>query len=255
MALPLLSIRNIAKNYATKTQVIRALVDVSFDIFSGQVVSLLGANGAGKTTLSSIIATLHPPTSGDILFNGKSIYDDIWEYRKNLGFCPQKPNFEKMLTIEENLIFAGRYYLMPEQETYKRVTELLQLFELTRYAKEYPSILSGGYKQRLLIARALIHNPRLVILDEPTVALDPHIRRQLWDLIRSLKNSGIAVLITTHYLDEAEALSDKVVILDKGIVKLIDHPENLKSAYAKTSLEEVFIQLLSEQNSSKPSGE
>lgn len=110
-----------------------------------------------------------------------------------------------------------------------------------------PEVLSGGYKQRVVIARSLMHNPKLVILDEPTVGLDPHIRHQLWESIRELKNEGVTVILTTHYLDEAEILSDRICILDKGIIKLIDTPENLKSIHQQSKLEDVFIKLMHEE--------
>jgi ABC-2 type transport system ATP-binding protein len=242
----LLDIKNIKKIYKSKDKVHQALKGVSFSLYEGEVLGLLGVNGAGKTTLSSIIATLHPPTEGDILFHGKSIYANVVGYRKRLGFCPQKPNFEKVLTVEENLLYAGRYYGLSYEETKKRAQELMDRFELSSYAQSSPDVLSGGYKQRLLIARALIHKPALIILDEPTSAMDPHIRRELWQLIRSLKSEGVTVLLTTHYLDEAELLSDRVCILDNGLIRFIDTPENLKSAFNKGNLEDVFLHLVEE---------
>jgi len=246
MANVLLSISAVTKRYRTKKAVINALQGVNLTIFQGEILGLLGVNGAGKTTLSSIIASLHPATSGSITFDGKSIYDDVIAYRRVLGFCPQKPNFEKTLTVKEILIFAGRYFGMSAQAIQARTDELLKQFELERYAHESPEILSGGYKQRLLIARTLMHSPRLVILDEPTVGMDPHIRRELWALIKGLKAHGITIILTTHYLDEAEELSDRVCILDKGKVLFLDTPESLKTTHAKKNLEEVFIHLIDE---------
>lgn len=239
----LISIRDITKVYEN-TKV--ALAGVSLDIYRGEIISLLGANGAGKTTLSSIIASLHPASSGDILYNNTSIYHDIISYRKILGYCPQKPNFSDSLTVREHLLFAGHYFLMPYDEIIKRIDELMKQFNLTRYAAAVPSTLSGGYKQRLLLARALVHRPSLVILDEPTVALDPHIRRQLWDIIKDLKKSGVTILLTTHYIDEAEILSDRICVLDKGLVRLIDTPANLMSTYNKNKLEDVFLHIMQE---------
>lgn len=243
---PLITIKDITKIYPQEPTPIEALKGISLDVHKGEILGLLGVNGAGKTTLSSIIATQHPPTSGDIVWQGSSIYSNLLAYRRQLGFCPQKNNFDILLTVEQNLIFAGRYYLMPENLIKKRVSELMNHFELTKYAQSNVSVLSGGYKQRLLIARALVHRPSLVILDEPTVALDPHIRRSLWNDIKGLKAQGITVILTTHYLDEAEVLSDRVCILDKGKVRLIDKPQNLLSAYNKTRLEDVFLQLMQE---------
>ncbi|MFA6066489.1 MAG: ABC transporter ATP-binding protein [Candidatus Babeliaceae bacterium] len=239
----ILEIKNISKRFIDKKHIIDALSDVSISIFRGEILGLLGVNGAGKTTLSSIIATLHPPTSGDILYNGSSIYTHMYEFRKNLGFCPQRPNFDRLLSVRDNLIFAGRYFLMPEDLIHERVKLLMEQFELTRYASSSALILSGGYKQRLILARSMMHNPTVLILDEPTVALDPHIRRQLWDIILNLKKMGVTIILTTHYIDEAEILSDRVCILDKGRVRLIDKPSNLMSTYSKTRLEDVFLQL------------
>lgn len=242
----LLSIQNITKKFVTSTKTIRALKGVSLDIYQGEILSLLGVNGAGKTTLSSIISSLNPPTSGDILYQGSSIYKDLMNYRKNIGFCPQKPNIDGMLTIEENLHFAGRYFNIPENEIKLRAKILMQKFNLTQYAQSKGSILSGGYKQRFLLARTLMHQPKIVILDEPTVGLDPQIRRNIWDIIKNLKKDGVTVLLTTHYLDEAEYLSDRVCILNKGVIKLIDTPNNLKKIYHQDNLENVFIELIKE---------
>ncbi len=244
MANVLLKVQDIVKIYRTKEITIEALKGVSVELFKGEIFGLLGVNGAGKTTLSSIIATLCPPTSGTILMDGRTIYDDVLSYRRLLGFCPQKPNFEKTLTVQEHLEFAGRYYLLSHEEIEHRVNMLLAQFDLEKYAHSKPSILSGGYKQRLLIARALVHNPQLVILDEPTVGLDPHIRRQLWDVIKELKHHGVTVILTTHYLDEAEYLSDRVCLLDQGRIMALDTPKNLVEATKKANLEEVFIELV-----------
>ena len=240
----LLRIKNIKKQYRDKKNIIDAVKGISLDIYKGEIFGLLGPNGAGKTTLSSMIASLHPPTSGDIEFEGQSIYNNLIAYRKVLSFCPQKPNFEKALTVEENLIFAGRYFGMLHHEITTRAAELMEQFGLTSYAQSSPDILSGGYKQRLLIARSLMHKPKLVILDEPTVGMDPHIRRQLWKIIRDLKQTGVTILLTTHYLDEAEALSDRICILDKGSIVLLGTPEALKAEYGKKRLEDLFVDLI-----------
>ncbi len=129
----------------------------------------------------------------------------------------------------------------------QRVNELITDFELSRYADAMPMTLSGGYKQRVLLARTLVHKPALIILDEPTVGLDPHVRHQLWDYMRMLRNSGTSFLLTTHYIEEAEHLSDRVCVLDKGVIKLTGTPETLKTDYAKHTLESVFIELTKEQ--------
>jgi len=248
MSKSLLECIGITKKYAIDNKPFNALDNVSLAINQGEIIGLLGPNGAGKTTLSSVIATLHPPTAGDILFSGKSIYQNLINYRTVLGFCPQKPNFEKLLTVEENLRFAGRYFGLREPIIDERVDNLLKAFNLEKYARSKPDILSGGYKQRLLIARALVHNPKLLLLDEPTVGMDPHVRRKLWDTILQLKSQGITIVITTHYLDEAEVLSYRVCILDKGKIKYFDTPQNLKIIYSKTNLEDVFLYLMEDQH-------
>lgn len=243
MSKKILSIRNLSKIYSSA---IKALDNVSLDIYEHEVLALLGVNGAGKSTLSSLIATIHPPTSGDILFEEQSIYKNLAHYRSQLGFCPQKPNLDTMLTLEQNLRFAGRYYRMTEKDITKRLNELVTQFELEKYLSSKASVLSGGYRQRFMIARCLMHHPKIVLLDEPTVGLDPHIRRQMWAIIKELKNAGVTVILTTHYLDEAEQLADRVCIIDKGRIKLIDTPEKLMIDFKQKKLEDVFLALLQE---------
>jgi ABC-2 type transport system ATP-binding protein len=244
----ILSIQHVSKEYATKQGVLHALHDVSLDIHEAEVLSLLGVNGAGKTTLSSILATLHPPTSGDVLLEGQSIYANLMAYRQALGFCPQKQNLDPFLSVHENLVFAGRYFLMSKTGAQERAELLLEKLELVRYRNFKVDALSGGTQQRLLIARALMHSPRIVILDEPTVGLDPDIRRKLWDLIAGLKEQGITVIITTHYLDEAEYLADRVCLLHKGEVALIESVSTLKALHGHSTLEEIFLSILREYN-------
>lgn len=243
MAHPILSLRNVTKQYKSQRGAVTALDGVTLDIQAGEIFGLLGVNGAGKTTLSSIIATLHPATSGQILFKGKSIYEELERYRSFLGFCPQTQNLDPVLTVEENLIFDGRYFLLPEQEIMQRKDMLMEQLELTKYKHFAINALSGGTKQRVLIARALMHKPEIVILDEPTVGLDPDIRRKLWAIIKGLKEQGITVILTTHYLDEAEELADRVCFLNQGKVTLIEPVQTLREAHEMASLEHIFIKL------------
>ncbi len=239
----IISIKNVSKYYG----MVKALDDVSFNIQRGEIFGLLGPNGAGKTTLSSILATLHPPTSGDIFFNDLSIYKNLIHYRKALGFCPQKQNLDRMLTVQENLVFAGRYFLLSEQEIRERVAYLMDELQLHKYADFRIDALSGGTAQRVLIARALMHKPDIIILDEPTVGLDPDIRRKLWKLIKALQATGLTIILTTHYLDEAEYLCDRVCILQQGKVKLIETVETLRNRYQSARLEDIFIRLSEEE--------
>lgn len=238
----LLNIQNLSKHYGS----ISALNNINLTIYAGEVISLLGVNGAGKTTLSSLLATIHPPTSGDILFKGISIYQNMNTYRRAMGFCPQIQNLDRFLTVRENLLFAARYYLFSPSDAHSRTDELLATFDLVRYAHYHVDSLSGGNRQRLLIARALIHNPQLVIFDEPTVGLDSDIRMRVWDYIRTLKHHGITVLITTHYLDEAELLSDRVCVMNRGKLVLVESVSSLKNRHHQHSLEKIFLQLVKE---------
>lgn len=239
----ILSLENVTKIYAGDRGTVRALDGVTLNIEQGEIFGLLGVNGAGKTTLSSILATLHPATAGSILFKGESIYKNIERYRTALGFCPQTQNLDQSLTVQENLIFAGKYFLLSKELIAQRVQHLMSQLELTKYKDFEISALSGGTKQRVLIARALMHNPEIVILDEPTVGLDPDIRRKLWQIIKDLKKQGITVILTTHYLDEAEELADRVCFLQHGKVNLIETVQVLRQAHNMASLEEIFIRL------------
>jgi ABC-2 type transport system ATP-binding protein len=248
MIYPLLKIKNLHKAYCRSDKTLHhAVCDVSFELRPGEILSLLGVNGAGKTTLSSIIASLIPPSQGSVFWNDCSIYDNLSAYRKIVGLCPQYQNLDPYLTLEQNLLFHGRYYGLSKDALQARVEELLATFELEQYAALQVDVLSGGYKQRFLIARTLVHNPQLVILDEPTVGLDPQARRHLWQYILSLKKAGACVLLTTHYLDEAEMLSDRVCVMDRGKVLTIETPEKLKTDLQQKNLEEVFLHLLQKE--------
>ncbi|KIX85525.1 ABC transporter ATP-binding protein [Vermiphilus pyriformis] len=242
----ILDIQNVTKIYNDKHKIVRALDGVSLSIQPGEIFGLLGANGAGKTTLSSILATLHPVTSGDVLYNGISIYKDLLRYRRALGFCPQHQNLDPFLTVQENLIFAGKYFLLPKNLIQERVSRLLQELELERYANFNVNELSGGTRQRVLIGRALVHEPAVVILDEPTVGLDPDIRRKLWNHILRLKEQGITVILTTHYLDEAEVLSDRICVLRKGKIHTLESVKTLRERHNMARLEDIFLSLMQE---------
>lgn len=239
MSNALLEVFDLTKQYKT----VMALKGVSLQLYKGEIVCLLGVNGAGKTTLSSIIATLHPPTSGDILFDGVSIYSDLPNFRKRIGYCPQKPNLNPLLTLKDNLFFAGKYYGMSNESIAQRIDELNERLGIGEYLQVHTDQLSGGWKQRYMLARTLLHKPELIILDEPTVGLDPDIRHQLWYYIEHIATQGVTVLMTTHYLDEAEELADRVCLLDKGLVKLIETPQKLMEASTHKRLEDVFIEL------------
>ena len=240
----ILAIKNITKVYNSFT----ALSDISFDLYKGEIFTLLGVNGAGKTTLSSILATLHPPTSGNILFKQKSIYQSIPEFRKIIGYCPQKPNLNPLLTCYDNLVCAGNYFGIHYKESLKKLDHLDSFLGIHKYAHHYPPTLSGGWKQRFLIARTLMHSPKIVIFDEPTVGLDPDVRHRLWKCINYLREEGTTIILTTHYLDEAEFLSDRVCLLQQGKITHIDTPKNLLTTFGKKKLEDVFLHITQEKD-------
>ena len=245
MANHLLDIKKVSKTYSTKKKKVKeALKEVSLSLYEGEVLGLLGVNGAGKTTLASILAALHPKSSGDVLWQGKSIYEDLLAYRAIIGYCPQYPNIDDELSLGESLVFSGRCYGLSQKGADERMLELAKEFKLEPYLDAKVRQVSGGYKQRFLIARALMHRPKLVILDEPTVGLDSHIRRELWEVIKTLKEAGTAVVLTTHYLDEAEYLSDRICLIHDGTIRLVDSPENLKKKHNKNNLEQIFLQFV-----------
>jgi ABC-2 type transport system ATP-binding protein len=243
----LLKIDNIKKIYTFGKEKVEALKGISLDIYKKEILSLLGVNGAGKTTLSSIMATLLNPSSGDIFYNDRSIYNDIIAFRRLLGFCPQVQNLDLDLNVKENLIFAAKYYSLSKKQINDRVNFLLEKFDLTKYSKFNLDALSGGYKQRFMIARTMIHDPELIIMDEPTVGLDPKLRRSLWKYILDLKDEGKTIILTTHYLDEADILSDRICVIDEGKMKALEKPSKLKEIWKSKNLEDIFLELIKEK--------
>ena len=220
------------------------LKGVSFNLYEGGVLGLLGENGAGKTTLCGILASLHPPTKGCIYWRGRSIKKQLMAYRAIMGFCPQSQQLNDFFSLEESLTFQGRAYGFSREQTQKSVTKWMDKLGLQPYAKAFPKQLSGGYRQHFLIAKALIHHPKIVLLDEPTVGLDPQACRQLWDCVSLLKEEGVSVILTTHYLDEAEKLSDRICVLDHGLVKGIGTQQELLEKYGQESLEALFLEMI-----------
>lgn len=208
-----------------------AIDDLSLTIKTGEIFGLLGPNGAGKTTTIRMLTMLSRPTSGEILYDGKHFgsEDDVRDIKQMIGVVPQNLNFDQDLTIGENLELHARLYHMGKAEREARIEELLKYVELEGVINDRVRHLSGGMKRRLLIARALMHNPRILFLDEPTVALDPQVRRRIWELIRKLANTGATVLITTHYIEEAEELCDRVAIMNRGKLLAIDTPKGFIS--------------------------
>jgi len=216
---------------------VEAISKVSFEIEEGVIFGLLGPNGAGKTTTIRILTTLLRPTSGDAFVGGYNVVSDPPKVKEMIGVVPQGINLEMELTVRENLEFHGRLHRMTKGERDKRIKELLSFVNLDEKMDVPVEYLSGGMKRRLLIARALMHSPQVLFLDEPTVGLDPQVRRRIWDLIIDLKARGLTILLTTHYIEEAEALCDMVGILRKGRLIALDSHFALKKEMGETVVE------------------
>ncbi len=242
---PIITVKNLVKNYGD----FKAVQDISFEVFEGEIFGLLGPNGAGKTTTLEIIETLRDKTSGMVTVDGFDIDTQAGEIKKRIGVQLQAAGYYPSLNLTELIkLFCGLYGVE------KSPQEMLAKVALTDKAKAKYKDLSGGQKQRFSIATTLINDPRIVFLDEPTTGLDPQARRNLWDLIREIRDNGTTVVITTHYMDEAEVLCDRVAFVDGGKVIGIDTPDHFIDNLVATgferpkqvkaaNLEDVFINL------------
>lgn len=216
-----LSIKKLTKQYDHLT----AVKDVSFDILPGEIFGLLGPNGAGKTTIISSIVTLQTPTSGAIEVFGIDVAKKPQKAKASIGFVPQELIHHGFFTVEEILKFHATYFGKPVDKPYLHY--LLEKLQLYAHRKKLVNQLSGGMKRRLLIIKALLHRPKLLLLDEPSAGVDIDLRNSLWEFIQELKQENISILLTTHYLEEAERLCDRIGILEKGQLKRIDKTEKL----------------------------
>lgn len=219
---------------------VKAVDKINFSIERGEIFGLLGKNGAGKTTTIKMLTLQLKPTSGKIFFEERPILGNEIFIKSQVGIVPQHLNFDQDLTVEENLELHARLHHIKKIERRERIDELLKFVELEKVRKSFVKELSGGMKRRLLIIRALIHRPKILFLDEPTVALDPQVRRKIWELIKNLKAQGITIVLTTHYIEEAEALCDRAAILNRGKLVALN---TIKNLCAGKSLEEKFIEL------------
>ncbi|HEU0264348.1 MAG TPA: ATP-binding cassette domain-containing protein, partial [Geobacterales bacterium] len=231
------SVRQVRKVYGAIT----ALDGISFDVASGSIFGLLGPNGAGKTTLLRILTTLTRTTAGEALVDGFSVSSAGREVRRRIGVVPQVNNLDRYLTARENLVYHARMYGMAPADYNRRIDELLELTELAPRQHDMPDTFSGGMQRRLVVARALVHEPRVLFLDEPTTGLDPQSRRALWEYIRTFR-STMTIFLTTHYLEEADALCDRIIIMDQGRTLADGSSGELKRRYAHDhQLEMEFI--------------
>jgi lipooligosaccharide transport system ATP-binding protein len=210
----LLDARNLVKHLGGR----RVVDGVDLACESSQIVGLLGPNGAGKTTTLRMLYGFLHPDEGRIHVDGVELGRDLVRAKRSIGVCTQDDTFDGDFTVEQNLTIAATYFRPRPSDLARRVGELLERFELGPYAGQKPETLSGGYRRRLMIARALVHRPRLLFLDEPTTGLDPQARMGVWDLVDGLRAEGLGIILTTHYMDEAERLSDALTVLAHGRV-------------------------------------
>ncbi|MHC1624834.1 MAG: ATP-binding cassette domain-containing protein [Methermicoccaceae archaeon] len=217
------------ENLTKKFDGLVAVDSVSFDIEEGEIFGLLGPNGAGKTTMISMLSTLLKPTSGTAMINGLDILTEEDGVRKSIGIVFQDQSLDEELTAYENMDFHGRLYRIQRSVRQERIIELLHLVELEDRKDDLVKTFSGGMRRRLEIARGLLHHPKVLFLDEPTLGLDSQTRNHLWDYIERLnKEKGITIILTTHYMDEADKFCDRVAIIDRGKLIALDSPQNLK---------------------------
>ena len=230
--------KGLTKDYGA----LRAVNNVDFDIIKGESFGFLGPNGAGKTTVMGVIYCFMPPTSGEVKVFGKEVRESPSLIKSKIGVMPQDDNLDPDLSVYENLIVYAKYFDIPKKTAAPIARELLDFVELKEKADANIRSLSGGMKRRLLLARALINTPELLILDEPTVGLDPHSRHAVWEKMDYLKSKGTTLILTTHYMEEAEKICDRVAIMDSGRIITIDTPPRLTAVHGGT-LEEVYLKL------------
>jgi lipooligosaccharide transport system ATP-binding protein len=232
------SAKALTKDYGS----FRAVDGIDFEILKGEFFGFLGPNGAGKTSAMKTIYCFMPPTAGKVTVFDMDVAASPSEIKARIGVMPQENNLDPDLTVLENLIVYARYFDIPKKESVPRAGKLLDFVELRDKAGVKINELSGGMKHRLLLARSLINSPDLLILDEPTTGLDPRSRHTVWDMLLRLKADGITLLLTTHYMEEAERLCDRVAIMDLGKIITIDTPASLMAKHGG-NLEDVYLKL------------
>lgn len=234
-----ISITNLSKRFDD----IIAIENLSLEIGWGELFGILGPNGAGKSTTVNILNTLLEPTSGSATIDGHDVVYDPEGVREVIGVCPQEPAFYRFLTGEENIILMGEMHLVPKDVLKERVKTMVEKICMEDHIKRRAKDYSGGMIRRVSMLMALINDPKIALLDEPTVAMDPNSRRAVWDFIRELKAQGKTVILTTHYMEEAEELCDRVAIIDEGLLIELGSPAELVEKHKVKNLEEVFLKL------------
>lgn len=235
-----LSVVNLTKRYKSRWgEDVEAVSGISFEVAPGECFGLLGPNGAGKSTTIQCISGFYPATSGEVFVAGHNVHSSPKEARKELGVCNQEETLDSDFSTYDQLVLHASYFHIPRSEGKKRAQELLEKFGLAEKGKENVEALSGGMKRRLQVARALISSPKVLVLDEPTTGLDPDVRRMLWEALAEARTQGTAILLCTHYMEEAERLCDRIAILSHGKILDVDTPEKLIAKHiAREEVEE-----------------
>ncbi len=243
-----LDVDALTKRYPTGTEALRG---VSLQIQDGEFFGLLGPNGAGKSTLIHCTTGLARPTSGTIRVFGHDAVEDYSRARAAVGLAPQDLNLDWFLTLEESLDYHGGYFGMPKKDRRERVAELLEAFSLSSKKDDRTRTLSGGMKRRLILARALMHRPRFLILDEPTAGVDVELRLELWHYVQQINAEGTTILLTTHYLEEAEQLCDKIAFINDGQIVATGTSAELAAKYGVAGLEDAYLELVGRKELSR----
>jgi len=229
----MIELKNISRKFADKYVV----KNLNLKIKSGVFFGLLGPNGAGKTTTIRMMLTLLRPTGGKILIEGKDLKRNMIDYKRKLGLVAQHISLEKEMSARENLELHGRLHNLKKEKREKRIKELMDFVGLWKHRDKLIKQMSGGMKRRLMIARAIMHKPKILFMDEPTVGLDPASRRKIWDLLKDLNANGITIFMTTHYIEEAEILCEDIALMDEGKIIARGTPTELKSRVGRFVLE------------------
>ena len=243
-----LQVSDLVKRYPTGTEALRG---VSLDIEEGEFFGLLGPNGAGKSTLIHCTTGLAQPTSGSIRVFGNDAIEHYGAARAAVGLAPQDLNLDYFLTLEETLDYHGGYFGMRRKERRERIDELLDAFSLTAKKDDRTRTLSGGMKRRLILARALMHRPRLLILDEPTAGVDVELRLELWHYVKRINAEGTTILLTTHYLEEADQLCDRIAFINDGQIVARGTSRELATQFGVSSLEDAYLELVGRKELSR----
>lgn len=234
-----ITISNLTKRFEDIT----AVDNLNLEIKWGELFGILGPNGAGKSTTVNILNTLLQPTDGSAIVDGHDVVYDPEGVRGVIGVCPQEPAFYPHLSGRENIMLMGEMHLVPKDVLRDRVETMVQKMNMEGYIDRRAKTYSGGMIRRASTLMALVSDPKIALLDEPTVAMDPKSRRTVWDFIRELKNNGKAVILTTHYMEEAQELCDRVAIIDEGRLIELGAPKELMERHGAKNLEEVFLKL------------